>query len=78
MIAYPLLSVFPQGIIYRNWFVHRYRDLFGDSGLMILVAALAFSFVHIIFINWVALVLTFVGGIMFTGTYIRHRSGLLA
>lgn len=78
MVGYPILSVFPQGIIYRNWFVHRYRPLIEGRYKMILIATVAFSFGHIIFLNWIALALTFVGGLMFTRTYLRHHSGLLA
>ncbi len=78
MVAYPIFSVFPQGVVYRNWFVHRYGVLFGDRITMIIVAAIAFSFCHIVFLNWIALGLTFVGGLIFTRTYLQHRSGLLA
>ena len=28
MIFYPLVSVYPQEIIFRSFFFHRYRDLF--------------------------------------------------
>jgi membrane protease YdiL (CAAX protease family) len=45
---------------------------------LILVNALAFSYIHVMFNNWVVLLLTFVGGIIFTRTYLRSRSLLLA
>jgi len=38
------------------------------------VNALCFSMAHIIFRNWIALVFTFVGSIVFSLTYIRSRS----
>jgi len=31
MILYPILSVYPQGIIYRAFVFDRYRDLFGSA-----------------------------------------------
>ena len=78
MVAYPIFSVFPQGVVYRNWIVHRYGTIFRNRVVMIVVFAALFSFCHIIFLNWIAVALTFVGGLMFTRTYLNHRSGLLA
>lgn len=78
MVGYPVLSVLPQGIVFRNWFVHRYRGVLGEGATMILVASIAFGFAHIFFGNWVAPLITFAGGLLFTRTYLRQRSGLLA
>jgi uncharacterized protein len=46
MLIYPLLSVYPQGIIYRVFFFERYRALFPSAWLMVLMSALAFTYVH--------------------------------
>jgi membrane protease YdiL (CAAX protease family) len=78
MVIYPILSVYPQGIIYRAFILHRYRGLFGPRWVRILASAVAFSAAHIIYQNWLAPVLTFVGGLLFAWTYERTRSGLLA
>jgi hypothetical protein len=32
MVLYPILSVYPQGIVYRAFLFDRYRDLFGIPG----------------------------------------------
>jgi membrane protease YdiL (CAAX protease family) len=74
MISYPLWSAFPQEFIYRTWFFHRYRNLFKSEIMFILINAMFFSFSHIIFRNWLAIVLTFAGGIMFALTYKKSRS----
>jgi uncharacterized protein len=69
MILYPVLSVYPQGIIYRAFFFERYRILFPNPAVLIVVSALAFSFAHIIFRNPVALIFTLVGGLLFAWRY---------
>jgi len=79
MAGYPLFSVYPQGIIYRAFFFHRYRRLLdGDpvlrSWAMILISAATFALMHILFHNWIALALTFPGGILFAVRYCNTRS----
>ena len=74
MVVYPLFSVFPQGIIFRAFFFHRYKCLFGKGWAMIGASGLMFSFAHIIFLNPVALLLTLVGGIIFAHTYMKSES----
>lgn len=76
MLLYPLLSVYPQELIYRAFFFHRYQPLFGSGLLMILASALAFGFVHIIFGNWLAVTLCILGGLLFSVTY-QHTGSLL-
>ena len=69
MIFYPVLSVYPQGIIYRSFLMHRYAALFPSGPLLILVSATAFAFMHIIFRNPLAVALTFAGGLLFAWRY---------
>lgn len=78
MILYPILSVFPQGIIYRIFFVHRYRELVPVGRPMVVASALAFAYSHIVFDNPVALGLTAIGGLLFAHTYATTRSGAMA
>lgn len=74
LIAYPLLSVYPQELLYRAFFVRRYRHLFPRKEWLLLASALVFAWMHLIFRNPLAVVLTLVGGLFFTHTYIRTRS----
>jgi hypothetical protein len=74
MILYPVLSVYPQGIVYRAFLFHRYRDLFGAPWAMVLASALAFTFVHIVFKNKLALAMTFLGGFLFGFRYLQTHS----
>ena len=78
MLLYPILSVYPQGILYRAFFLHRYAafapDGFSGRWAMILLSAAAFSFLHIVFRNWIAVVLTFFGGVLFAWRYVETGS----
>jgi uncharacterized protein len=74
MVLYPALSVYPQGIIYRAFFFERYRALFPSSAVMIVMSAVAFSFVHIIFRNPIAVCFTFIGGLLFAWRYAETGS----
>ncbi len=77
MILYPLASVVPQGVLYRTFLHHRYRDLFGDGPWFVLIAATTFAFGHVVMHRWEPVLITFIGGVVFTTTLLRRRSGLL-
>lgn len=78
MIFYPLVSVYPQELIFRGFFFDRYRDLFPTRWGMILASGVTFGYVHIIFESWASVGLTVIGGILFAWTYDRTRSVLAA
>jgi uncharacterized protein len=77
MVLYPLVSVYPQEVLYRAFFFHRYQAVFGTGWTMILASALAFGFAHIILGNWLAVGLSFAGGLLFGFTYHSSNSLLL-
>jgi uncharacterized protein len=74
MILYPVLSVYPQGIIYRAFIFERYRDLFGPPWAIVLASTFAFTYVHIVFHNRLALILTFLGGLLFGMRFVQTGS----
>lgn len=74
MVCYPVLSVYPQGIVYRAFFFERYRALFPNPAVLIAMSAVAFSFAHIIFRNPIAVGLTLIGGFLFAWRYAETRS----
>jgi membrane protease YdiL (CAAX protease family) len=78
MVFYPLLSVYPQGIIYRAFIFERYRDLFGPPWAIVLASAAAFAYVHVIYRNRIAVVLTSLGGILFALRYLQTGSVLVS
>ncbi len=77
MVFYPVLSAYPQEIIYRAFFFHRYQGLFPRVGCMLLFSALSFCWLHAIFDNWLAPALTLPGGWLFAKAY-EERKSLLA
>jgi len=76
LITYPLLSVYPQEIIFRAFFFHRYHVLFPSRWGKVTASGLTFGFAHIIFANWVAPVMTAIMGVQFALTYARTESVL--
>jgi membrane protease YdiL (CAAX protease family) len=74
MILYPLLSVYPQEIIYRAFFFNRYKDIFRSERIIIFSSALAFGYAHIIFTNYIAVSLSFAGGLLFGENYRKNKS----
>ncbi len=73
VIIYPFISVIPQEIIFRSFFFARYKKLF-TTNIMILASAISFSYAHIMFHNYMAVILTFLGGLFFALTYHTTRS----
>ncbi|NHO31761.1 CPBP family intramembrane glutamic endopeptidase [Acetobacter fallax] len=74
MVLYPLLSVWPQEMLYRQFLFTRYAPLFRKTGALIAASAISFGFAHIIFLNPIAIVMTVIGGFLFARDYSRHRS----
>lgn len=74
LVLYPVISVLPQEVLYRTFFFNRYEKLFKSSFIMILVCALAFMFMHLVFKNYIVLLATFIGGYFFADTFFRTRS----
>lgn len=74
MVAYPVFSVYPQEVIFRAFFLHRYACVFRARWVLILACGLAFAWGHVIFRNWVAVVLCVPAGVLFAWTYLRTRS----
>ena len=78
MLAYPLLSVYPQELIFRTYLFHRYRALFRTDRTRVAASAIAFALAHVFFANWIAPLLSLAGGWLFARTYARSRSTLQA
>lgn len=75
MILYPLLSVVPQELIFRKYFFKRYAFMGGGRlRYLRLVNAGLFSYAHLVFGNWPALILTLIGGWLFAETYQKSRN----
>ena len=76
MIFYPVFSVFPQEVIFRTFFFHRYAPLFTSTAMLTLASGLAFGHGHLLFRNNLALILCAIGGLVLSRTYARTNSTL--
>ncbi len=83
IIAYPLLSALPQEFIFCSFFMKRYGEYIEKiptfAGMTperwkILISAIVFGYAHMLFLNWVAPVFSFFGGLLFAYTYLKTRS----
>ena len=74
MVFYPLLSVYPQEVIFRAFLFQRYRPLVGGGAAMVLLSAAVFGWVHIVFEHWISVALTVIGGLLFARTFVQTRS----
>lgn len=72
--VYCCFSVYPQTIVYRGFFMERYRPLLRSDGMLVLANAIAFSWAHTLIANPLVYSFTFIGGILFSITYLRTRS----
>jgi uncharacterized protein len=77
VLLYPLLSVYPQELLYRAFFFHRYQPLFGSGWRVLFASACAFGFAHVILGNWISVALCLIGGLLFALTYQQSGSLLL-
>ena len=78
ILTYPVISVYPQEIIYRLFIFHRYGVFFEDPVTFILISSIAFAYLHIIFGNYIAPVLTLFGGLMFASTFYDSGSIIMS
>jgi membrane protease YdiL (CAAX protease family) len=74
---YILFSVIPQELIYRTFFVKRYREHIKNEWLFILINSILFSFAHIWFQSWTVLAFTFIGSLLFITMHLKTKSTLL-
>lgn len=79
MLAYPLLSVLPQELIWRTLFFERYGRLFPSPEWAAAANGLCFGLAHLFFWSWVTVALTAIGGAAFSVGYQRagRKRGLL-
>ena len=74
MFAYPILSAFPQELIFCGYFFERFKPLFKTQRGRIIASAIVFAYAHVLYINWVAPLLSLIAGFIFATTYNKTRS----
>jgi len=78
LCLYPIVSVYPQGVIYRAFLVHRYSVLFRSPVVLIVASAVAFGYMHIVFRNEWAIGLSALAGLLFAARYLQTGSLLVS
>ena len=76
-LLYPILSVYPQEVMYRTFFFHRYTGLFRTPTALVVTNAVLFGWGHILVHNAVAVGLCTLGGLLLAMTYKRWPSTVL-
>ncbi len=76
VLMYTIFSALPQEFIFCAFFFRRYAPFFATALRMVVGSAIIFAYAHVLFINWVAPVLSLVAGIIFARTY--QKTGSLA
>ena len=76
VVFYPVFSAYGQEIIYRTFLFRRYSVIFPKAWQFVLLSALTFSFMHIVYYDPVSIILTFIGGLYFSWVYLSTRSVL--
>ncbi len=74
LLIYPLFSVLPQELIFRTFFFHRYRRLFPSGGQRIWISSACFGFAHLLYANWIAVLLSSAAGLLFGYRYLKSGS----
>lgn len=74
LVFYPLVSVYPQELLFRAFLFQRYGPVFGAGTGMVAASAAAFGFAHLIFGSWLSVVLSAAAGWLFAERYRRTRS----
>ncbi len=77
LLFYSIFSVYPQELLYRNYFFKHYKNLFKNEKMFLLINAFLFSLAHLLFKNILVLILTFIGGLLFAYTYNKTKSTFL-
>lgn len=69
LVLYALVSAWPQEVLYRLLFFHRYAALFPGRGALVAASGLAFGVLHVVFPNALAPILSLPAGLALARTY---------
>ncbi|MGG7565967.1 CPBP family intramembrane glutamic endopeptidase [Rhodovulum sp. DZ06] len=79
MLLYPLVSALPQEVLFRTLFFERYAPLFPSRAWAVAANGAVFGLAHLFLNNWIAVVLSGLGGALFALAYLEAgpKRGLL-
>jgi len=73
-VFYPIFSALPQEFIFCSFFFRRYAVFFPSVQAKVIASAITFAYAHILFINWIAPLLSLIAGFIFARTYAKTQS----
>jgi membrane protease YdiL (CAAX protease family) len=74
LVLYPLLSAWPQEVLYRSFFFRRYAVLFGSGDGLVVASGVAFAMLHLVYPNLLAPLLSLPAGLILAWRYRRRGS----
>jgi membrane protease YdiL (CAAX protease family) len=77
LFFYAIFSVLPQELLYRSYFFTRYNSLFKNTNHLLILNIIVFPIAHLFLKNWLVLLITLIGGILFAISYKKSKSILL-
>ena len=78
MLLYPLLAAYPQELVFRAFFFQRYQPLVSHPLGLVALNALSFGLAHGFYGNWLAPLLSTLGGALFAYRYLSSGSLVVA
>jgi membrane protease YdiL (CAAX protease family) len=74
LFIYPIVSVIPQELIFRTFFFHRYKRIMPSKHVRLGMSSLSFGLAHMVYGNWVAVIMSGLGGLLFGYRYMQTKS----
>lgn len=71
VVFYPLFACYPQEVLFRAFFFHRYGPLFERQAVTVVLSGLSFGLAHLFLANPFAPVLAAFGGMLFAYRYAK-------
>lgn len=72
--VYIIFSVVPQEFVYRKFYFLRYQSIFQNKWKLILINSFVFSLCHLFFENLLVMIITLIGGVVFSLSYYKLQS----
>lgn len=77
ILFYCIFSVYPQELLYRLFFFKRYATITSSTSFLISINILIFPLAHLFFHSWLVLLITIIGGVLFSISYHKTKSLLV-
>lgn len=72
--VYIIFSVLPQEFVHKKFYFLRYQSIFQHKWKLILINSFVFSLCHLFFENLLVMIITLIGGVVFSLSYYKLES----